>query len=81
MVQVWCDGDVKQKKENKKQMNGGIKERQIWSKMDESPQDSPNERIRDFIRENFFKRFPQGSAAFWLKLLKAWWKNILTAQS
>lgn len=40
-----------------------------------------NERIRDFLQESFFKRFPQGRTALRLKLLKAWWKNILTAQS
>lgn len=45
-----------------------------------SPQESQNERITEFLPDNFFKRFPQGRATAWIKLLKAWWENILAAQ-
>lgn len=48
--------------------------------MDKSPQENENERKTDFLQEIFFKRFRQGSVAVWQKMLKAWWKNILTAQ-
>lgn len=46
-----------------------------------TPQESRNERMQDFLQENFFHRFPQGRAALCLKVLKAQWKDILTAQS
>ena len=71
-------------KEEKKLMNKCLNERAGQRNMEEnekSPQESQSERIRDFLKENIFKRFPRGRAALWLKLLKARWKNILTAQS
>lgn len=38
-------------------------ERNMEENEKKSPQESRNERIRDFLQENFFQRFPQGRAA------------------
>lgn len=52
------------------------RERKIERKMDKSPQES-RDGSKDFLQENLFKRFCSGSAALWLKMLKAWWKIYL----
>lgn len=50
-------------------------ERKIGRKTDKSPQE--NQDGKDFLQETLFKRFCSGSAALWLKMLKAWWKIYL----
>lgn len=43
--------------------------RKIWSQKEKTFQQDENERKRDFLQERFFKWFPPGQAALWMKLL------------
>lgn len=67
------------KRERKKALEQMLKW-EVRGRRKKSPQESQNERITEFLPDNFFKRFPQGRATAWIKLLKAWWENILAAQ-
>lgn len=69
----------KRKRERKKALEQMLKW-EVRGGRKKSPQESQNERITEFLPDNFFKRFPQGRATAWIKLLKAWWENILAAQ-